>query len=174
MSNTEKLIRRAVLVLNQTYEPLHICDVRRALVLIFEQKASMVISADHLQLHSVSASFAVPSIIRIHRYVQVAHWEAVLNKANIFRRDNYTCQYCGAQNVPLTVDHITPKVRNGRDTWTNLVTACITCNNKKGDRTPEEADLVLHSKPIKPHKIHTLQRFVDAPVAEWRPYLFME
>jgi len=168
------IIKRNVLVLNQTYEPLHICDVKRAIVLILEEKATLVKSFNHQMLRTVREQFAIPSVIRIHKYVKVGHWEAVLNKANIFRRDNFTCQYCGAQDVPLTIDHIIPKVRGGRDTWTNLVTACIDCNNKKGNHTLAEAGMVLHTKPIKPHKIHTLQRFAESPINEWRPYLFLE
>jgi 5-methylcytosine-specific restriction endonuclease McrA len=120
-SDSKSLINRAVLVLNQTYEPIHICDVRRAVVLLIEDKASMVKTVNHQALHSVSRAFPVPTIIRINKYVRLRNWYAVLNKANIFRRDNYTCQYCGAQDVPLTVDHIVPKVLGGSETWENLV-----------------------------------------------------
>jgi 5-methylcytosine-specific restriction endonuclease McrA len=174
MESNANIIKRNVLVLNQTYEPLHICDVKRAIVLILEDKATLVKSFDHQVLNTVQTHFAIPSVIRINKYVRVDHWEAVLNKANIFRRDNFTCQYCGAQNVPLTIDHIVPKVHGGKDTWTNLVTACIACNNKKGNRALAETGMVLRTKPIKPHKIHTLQRFAESPVNEWRPYLFLE
>lgn len=168
------VIKRNVLVLNQTYEPLHICDVKRAIVLILEQKATLVKSVDHLMLKTVRDQFVIPSVIRINKFVRIGHWEAVLNKLNVFRRDNYTCQYCGAQNVPLTIDHIIPKVRGGKDTWNNLVTACIACNNKKGNQELKEAGLTLRTKPNKPHKIHTLQRYAESPVHEWRPYLFLE
>jgi len=168
------ITNRSVLVLNQTYEPLHICNVRRAIVLLIEQKASMVEVVDHLVLCSASSEFPVPTIIRINRYVRVHNWYAVLNKANIFRRDNHTCQYCEATNVPLTIDHIIPKVLGGKDTWENLVTACICCNNKKGDRLLESTGLALKSMPKRPHKIHTLQRFSGAPLEEWRPYLYLD
>ncbi|MCK9483052.1 MAG: HNH endonuclease [Candidatus Marinimicrobia bacterium] len=168
------IIKRNVLVLNQTYEPLHICDVKRAIVLILEEKATLVKSFDHQVLRTVCEHFEIPSVIRIHKYVKVGRWEAVLNKPNIFRRDNFTCQYCGAQNVPLTIDHIVPKVHGGPDSWTNLVTACIACNNKKGNRNLVESGMVLRNKPIKPHKIHTLQRFAESPINEWRPYLFLD
>ncbi len=174
MESKVNIINRSVLVLNQTYEPLHICDVKRAITLILEQKASLVLTADHLYLHTVSNAYPVPSVIRIHQYIHVPHWEAVLNKANIFRRDNYTCQYCGAQNVPLTIDHVVPKVRGGSDSWTNLVTACVECNNRKGNHLPEEVGLKLRTQPKKPHKIHTMQRYLAAPVEEWRPYLFLD
>ncbi|HOU18298.1 MAG TPA: HNH endonuclease [Candidatus Marinimicrobia bacterium] len=174
MESKTNIINRNVLVLNQTYEPLHICDVKRAIVLILEDKASLVKAFDHQMLKTVRQNFEIPSVIRIHKYIKVQHWEAVLNKANIFRRDNFTCQYCGARNVPLTIDHIIPKVHGGQDTWTNLITACITCNNKKGNRNLIESGMVLRTKPIKPHKINTLQRFAESPIDEWRPYLFLE
>jgi 5-methylcytosine-specific restriction endonuclease McrA len=172
--DNESLINRGVLVLNQTYEPLLICDVKRAVVLLIEQKASMVKTVDHKMLHSVSEAFPVPTVIRIHKYIRLQNWHVVLNKANIFRRDNHTCQYCGARNVPLTIDHIIPKVLGGKDTWYNLVTACIKCNNKKGNRRLEDTGMALQASPKKLHKIHTLQRFTGAPLDEWRPYLFLD
>lgn len=171
---TVSVIDRNVLVLNQTYEPLHICNVKRAIVLILERKASMVKTADHILIHSVAEAYPVPAVIRIHQYVHLHRWEAVLNKANILRRDGHTCQYCGARNVPLTIDHVIPKVLGGQDTWNNLVSACVSCNNRKGDRTPEQAGLVLLSKPIKPHKVHTLQRFTGSIYKEWKPFLFLD
>jgi len=170
----KSIIHRSVLVLNQTYEPLHICDVRRAITLLLENKATMVKTTDHQFLRTVSFNYPIPTIIRIQRYVHVRHWEAVLNKVNIFRRDGFICQYCGAKGVPLTVDHIIPKSHGGIDSWTNLVTACIPCNNRKGDRTLEESGMKLRKKPLKPHKLHTLQRFLESPVDEWRPYLFLD
>lgn len=174
MSNIYDRMNRSVLVLNQTYEPIHICDVRRALILIFQDKAVLVKSFDHEVIKTVNNSFPFPSVVRIQRYVKIQRWEAVLSRVNIFKRDHYKCQYCGATGVPLTVDHVIPKVRGGSDSWTNLVTACIHCNNRKGDRTLRESGMSLRSKPIKPHRVHTLQRFVDSPVEEWRPYLFLD
>jgi 5-methylcytosine-specific restriction endonuclease McrA len=168
------IVDESVLVLNQTYEPLHICDVKRAIVLILENKATLVNSRNGRFLKTVDQIFPLPSIIRIQRYVRIKHWDAFLSRTNIFKRDNYTCQYCGAHNVPLTIDHVVPKVLGGEDTWTNLVTACLPCNNCKGNKTPHEAGLKLVNKPRKPHRVHTLQRFVDSPIDDWRPYLFLD
>jgi len=167
------IISRSVLVLNQTYEPLHICDVKRAMLLLLDQKATMVKKLEDLVVRSVDQAFPVPSVIRIHRYVYLQRWSATLNKSNVFKRDNHTCQYCGIKGVPMTIDHIIPKVYGGQDTWSNLVTACIACNNRKGNRTPEEAGMPLLSKPRKPHRLHTLQKFSESPLEEWRPYLFL-
>ncbi|HDM75681.1 MAG TPA: HNH endonuclease [Deltaproteobacteria bacterium] len=168
------LLNRAVLVLNQSYEPLHICDVKRAIILIVTQKASLVKTVNHQVIRTVSQEFPVPSVIRIQRYVNIKYWEPVLSKENIFRRDRYTCQYCGATGVELTIDHVIPKVLGGEDSWTNLVTACVKCNNKKGNKTPEQAGMKLLNKPRKVHRIHTLQKFLDSPIEEWRPFLFMD
>ena len=174
MSTNIDKMNRSVLILNQTYEPIHICDVKRAIALILLDKAVMVKSFNHEMIQSVNKIFPLPSIIRILRYVRIQQWEAVLSRGNIFKRDHYTCQYCGTKGVPLTVDHVTPKGRGGGDTWTNLVAACLKCNNKKGDRTPKEAGMKLLNKPRKPHRVHTLQRFVASPIEEWRPYLFLD
>jgi len=84
------------------------------------------------------------------------------------------CQYCGAKGIPLTIDHVIPKALGGKDIWTNLVTACHSCNNRKGNRTPEEAGMALNRKPKKPHRLHTLQKFAESPIDEWRPYLFLD
>lgn len=169
-----ELINRNVLILNQTYEPLQICNVKHAVKLVLLQKASIVKTVNHQVLRTVNITYPVPSIIRIQKYIRIRQWEAVLNKENIFRRDNYTCQYCGTKTSPLTVDHIIPKVLGGKESWTNLVTACVSCNNRKGDRTPEQAGMPLIKKPGKPHRLYTLQKFAESPFNEWRPYLFLD
>ncbi len=174
MTDSTNMINRNVLVLNQTYEPLHICNVKRAIILILAQKATMVKTVDHQVLRTVDTTYPIPTIIRIQKYVCVQRWEAVLKKDNIFKRDNCTCQYCGAKGVPLTIDHVIPKALGGKDIWTNLVTACHSCNNRKGNRTPEEAGMALNRKPKKPHRLHTLQKFAESPIDEWRPYLFLD
>ncbi len=174
MIDSFNMINRNVLVLNQTYEPLHICNVKRAIVLILTQKATVVKTVNHKVLRTVKTTYPIPTIIRIQKFISIHRWEAVLNKENIFKRDNHTCQYCGAKGVPLTIDHVIPKALSGKDTWTNLVTACYSCNNRKGNRTLEEAGITLNRKPKKPHRLHTLQRFAESPVDEWRPYLFLD
>ncbi len=168
------MVYRNVLVLNQSYEPLLICDVKRAIVLVIQEKASIVKAVDDLILRTVSENYPVPSIIRIQRYIRINQWMTILNKNNIFKRDNYTCQYCGARNVPLTIDHVIPKVKGGGDTWNNLVTACHACNNQKGHKTLREVGMVLLRRPKKPHRIHTLQRYARSVVNEWRPFLFLD
>ena len=97
-----------------------------------------------------------------------------MNRKNIIARDEYICQYCGVSKTPLTIDHITPKGKGGGDTWENLVAACKPCNQKKGDRLPDEAGMVLKRNPKRPNRLYYFQRFVKEQQQEWRPYLFME
>jgi 5-methylcytosine-specific restriction endonuclease McrA len=105
-------------------------------------------------------------------FVRVPYKKIILSRKNILRRDNHKCQYCGS-TVNLTVDHIIPKSKGGEDTWENLVTACIRCNNRKGDRTPEESKMCLISRPKKPSHITFIKNFVGAIDDGWKPYLYM-
>jgi len=162
-----------VLLLNQSYEPLQICNMRRAIILIFLGKAHSVEQFDD-EIRSVSYSMKMPAVIRIYNYINLPRNSIVLTRKNILKRDSLSCQYCGTKSSPLTVDHITPKVKGGKDSWENLTTACVSCNNKKGNRTLREANLKLLSKPRVPSRITFIQRFVRTPIKEWRPYLFMD
>lgn len=162
-----------VLLLNQSYEPLQICNMRRAIILIFLGKAHSVEQFDD-EIRSVSYSIKMPAVIRIYSYINLPRNSIVLTRKNILKRDSLSCQYCGTKSSPLTVDHIIPKVKGGKDSWENLTTACVSCNNKKGNRTLREANLKLLSKPRVPSRITFIQRFVRTPIKEWRPYLFMD
>ena len=97
-----------------------------------------------------------------------------LSRKNVIRRDGGKCQYCGKAANPLTVDHIMPRSRGGEDTWENLTTACMYCNNKKGDRTPEEARMPLLNKPKRPSRAMFLRQMDGIMDDTWRPYLFMD
>ncbi|MCF7884864.1 MAG: HNH endonuclease [Candidatus Marinimicrobia bacterium] len=174
MSNNGSILNTEVLVLNKAYEPLDICNVRRAIVMVFLEKAEPVVHMGEV-LRSVREEYPIPSVIRVHRYISPVRDAVVLNKKNIFRRDNHTCQYCGAKNKELTIDHIKPKVKGGKDTWENLVTACHACNNKKGDQDLKTVGMTLQKKPRKPNRIHRLRKFAGEKAKEkWRPFLFFE
>ena len=142
-----------VLVLNATYEPLSTVSVQRAIVLLLKEKAELVESAAE-RLHAVCTSLPVPLVIRLVYYVRIPH-PVVLSptRKSVALRDNYTCQYCGAApgRALLTLDHILPRSRGGQTTWDNVVAACRACNMRKGNRTPEEAGLVLRKHPGRPH-----------------------
>lgn len=89
------------------------------------------------------------------------------------RRDSFRCAYCGRSDVPLTLDHIIPKSQGGKDTWENLITACTYCNNKKGDRTPSEANMKILTKPYKPNHIIFIKNSVSKIDESWKPFLYL-
>ncbi|MDH4156528.1 MAG: HNH endonuclease [candidate division Zixibacteria bacterium] len=167
------VVNKRVLMLNQNYEPLTICSARRAIVLLFSGKAEMIAPADGLRIRTVSTSYALPSVVRLWQYRKVPFKSIMLTRKNIIIRDGNRCQYCGSPRGPMTVDHVIPKTMGGKETWTNLVCACAKCNNRKGDRTPEQVNMKLLKRPTRPSYIMFIQR--DREISEqWRPYLFID
>lgn len=124
-------------------------------------------------IHSITKTFPWPSVIRLKRYISVPYQNIILTRRNILKRDGHKCAYCGRGDLPFTIDHIVPKSKGGEDTWENLVTACLPCNNKKGNRTPEEASMKLRIKPYKPNHILFLLNSVNHIDNAWKPYLFI-
>jgi 5-methylcytosine-specific restriction endonuclease McrA len=166
------VLNRQVLVLNQNYQPLHICNVKHAMVMLYLNRVEMV-EHDGAMIHTVNKSFPLPTVVRVRRYIKYRGYQVVLSRRNIMRRDAFTCQYCGKHESNLTIDHVIPKRHGGKDTWENLVAACIRCNNSKGDRTPEQARMPLLKKPKKPHYVQFLQQHIDEPIHSWKPYIFL-
>ena len=126
-----------VLVLNASYEPINVCTVRRAAVLILKNRAEILEEGDWA-LHAESFTLARPVVIRLLAYVRIprdAHRRKITRRA-VFARDRWTCQYCGHERGNLTVDHVVPRSKGGRSTWDNIVTCCAPCNRRKGDRLP--------------------------------------
>jgi len=162
-----------VLILNQNYEPMSICNVQKAVILLYLGKAELVEARDGQTIRSVSLVMPFPSIVRLSVFVHVPYKKIILSRKNILRRDGHRCQYCGRGDLPLTVDHIVPKVRGGEDTWENLVCACVRCNNRKGDQTPAEAGMRLLRKPLRPSHVTFIRHFVGNIDERWKPYLFM-
>ncbi len=162
-----------MLVLNQNYEAMSICNVQRAIIMLYLGKAELVASKDSRAICSVSRRMPFPTIVRLLIYIRVPYKKIVLSRKNILRRDAYKCQYCRRGDVPLTIDHIVPKSKGGDDSWENLVAACVRCNNKKGDRTPDDARMALFKKPSRPSHITFMKHFVGRIDEEWKPYLYM-
>lgn len=151
-----------------SFEPLNICSWKRAIVLIMKGKAEQIENNGKL----INNTIPVPSVIRLTNYVMVPYRQIPLSRKNVLHRDNYVCQYCGKSSSILTVDHIIPKSRGGRHYWDNVVAACLRCNNKKGNKTPKEANMKLIKNPQIPSnklrfeiaKYYNLQQ-------EWKKYL---
>ena len=160
-----------VLVLNASYEPLNVCSVRRAHVLVYKGKAEVVESLER-PLRSASGSFVWPHVIRLLSYVRVPR--AITRRISrrvLFARDGWRCVYCGASSGRLTLDHVIPRSRGGESVWENVVTACSPCNLKKGDRLLEESGLILHRQPRPPQPVLFIQLAAPKIPQRWERYL---
>ena len=165
------------LLLNATYEPLQVVNWHRALTLLFSGKAEVVAEYER-EIHSVSFSVRLPSVLRLFRFVKISrhHRRVKFSRANIYIRDRYCCQYCGRKcpTDELTFDHVIPIVQGGGKSWENIVTACIDCNRRKGGQTPQEGGMRLIRKPAEPEWVPSLNLtlvFKNAPES-WRDYLY--
>ncbi len=138
-----------VLVLNQNYEPLNVCTVRRAFVLVDRGKAE-ILENGRGHLHTPTALYAIPSIIRLVYLIHRPRPRGRLTRRDVFLRDRFTCQYCGRHTKDLTLDHVVPRRRNGGHDWDNVVAACKPCNHRKAGRTPQEAHFHLIRQPFQP------------------------
>ena len=136
-----------VLVLNASYEPLNITTWRRAMVMMIKGKAE---SLEQDTSREIRQGTHLPTVIRLRQYVHVPFRQLPLTRRNLFQRDHQTCQYCGSRDQPLSIDHVVPRSRGGSDTWENVTTACLSCNVRKGNRTPKEASMPLHRAPHRP------------------------
>lgn len=163
------------LVLSQGYEPVNIISVRRALTLLFLGKVE-VVEEYAGDVKTTSVVFKMPAVVRLLTAFR-RHKKAVkFSRVNIYGRDRYTCQYCGARKPidALTYDHVVPRSRGGRTTWTNIATCCSDCNHRKANRTPAEAGMKLRSELVVPVAAPVLVVTISresAPDA-WRDYLY--
>jgi 5-methylcytosine-specific restriction endonuclease McrA len=138
-----------VLVLNANFEPINVCNTRRAIGLILNGKAILVQNGRG-EIRTISHTFPRPSIIRLDRMVRRPRPRVKLTKREVLRRDDFTCQYCGQHLSSLTIDHVIPRHMGGQHAWNNLVTACPSCNHRKGGRTVEQAQMFLNRPPAEP------------------------
>lgn len=168
----------SVLVLNASYEPMRIVSWKDAFDLWFRNKVEVVREYSDIVIKTVSKAFKCPAVIRHLTYQKFTRSGKSIrfNRLNVYARDNFRCQYCGQMPgvKSLTKDHVIPKSRpGGSTTWENIVTACIDCNRKKADRTPEEAGMPLLSKPKKPTfmNYHKFELRKNKIPVEWKDYL---
>ena len=168
------LMRRPVLQLNASYEPLRIISAKKALTLITKGVALVELPTSRM----IYPGIYLPSVIRLRTYRHVPIRMQVVSRKNIYIRDGHKCMYCGRSfaGQELTVDHVIPRSQGGRNSWENMVAACGRCNHRKADRTPEEAGMQLIRRPL-PANIHT-PRFVlkalGSEVNEWSRYLYAD
>lgn len=177
MSAAAAALDEKVLVLNRVYAAIRVISARRAFCFLVKDAAEVIAVEDgrynnydfsswtelaqyhddferskHTWIRTPQIEIAVPRIIRLLSYDRMPRREVKLTRRNIYARDNNTCQYCG-NHFPLrdlTLDHILPRVQGGKNTWTNLVCACVRCNSRKGGRTPGQAGMKTIRKPFKP------------------------
>ncbi len=167
------MINFPVLVLNQSYEPLNICRVRRAVVLLYQNKAEMLENGSGF-IHSANFEFPVPSVIRLASLIKHPDRpERKLTRFEVFKRDQYACQYCGKETRQLTLDHVIPRYRGGQHTWENIVSACVPCNRRKAGKTPQEAKMRLIRQPSRPRHngLFCIPARYTQIRSEWQKYL---
>ncbi len=167
------------LLLNASYEPLTVLSRQRAIQLLLKNKVDAASQEVEL-VHSSSSTFQIPTVLRLRRYVNVPRRGVRWSRRSVLRRDNFTCIYCGVQadekqrgkvltKADFSLDHIIPRSRGGRNTWSNTACACQPCNTRKGNRTPHEAGMTLRWEPKMP-RVNYLVASGRIP-AEWKVYL---
>jgi len=160
-----------VLVLNATFEPINVCTVRRAVVLLLKEKAEVLEHGEYV-LRSGSSTVPRPVVIRLVAYVRVprdTHRRKITRRA-VFARDDWTCQCCGSR-TNLTVDHVIPRSKGGDSTWENIVASCAPCNRRKGDALPNQAGMTLRHPPRTPGPHVFIQVASPTIPTAWRAYL---
>ncbi len=184
-----KVLQHPTLVLNRNWQPVHVATVARALVLLWNESARVVDPAD-FQLYNwedwaklrphegedfiqaVRFKLRVPEVVALTGYDRLPQAAVTFSRRNVFKRDHFTCQYCGAQpgSEELTLDHVVPRSQGGVSSWTNCVLACLACNKRKADRTPEQAGLKLRHKPVHP-TWKPLYAAHDVRIASWSKFV---
>lgn len=161
-----------VLVLNTDYQPLNVCNVRRAVVLLTKQKATSIEQNGHL-VTSEKLVIPSPSVIKLAYHIKRPRPVVKLSRKEILVRDDHTCQYCGKRASDLTLDHVIPRHRGGQHTWDNVVAACKSCNHRKGGRSANEARMTLLRQPFRPPATprYLYSSYIRAGERKWLKFL---
>lgn len=159
-----------VLLLNSSFEPLRICTIHRAIVLVYQGKAEVLEESDQV-FSSANAQIKVPKVIRLKYFVNLPYKTRMpINRQAILARDNHECQFVGCNRKGTTIDHVLPRSKGGKHEWTNVVASCAKCNAKKSDKLLEHLGWKLKSQPTQPSsKGWALKTLHRDPV--WEPYL---
>ena len=163
------VLDRPTLVLNRNWQPVGVATVAKALTKVWNESARIVDPADYQQytwqdwaqlrledgdllIQPRRFQLRVAEVVALTKYDRLPTNAVMFSRRNVFKRDKFACQYCGDQpgSEELTIDHVTPRAQGGTSTWVNCVLACIGCNSRKADRTPEQARMPLRSKPTRP------------------------
>jgi 5-methylcytosine-specific restriction endonuclease McrA len=193
MFTTSDILGRPTLVLNRSWQPIHVTTVVRALVMLWNDSAKVVDPGDYRLytweewltlapregaacIRTPRARLRIPEVVALQRYDRLPLTAVTFSRRNVAKRDHYTCQYCGAQpgTEGLTIDHVLPRAQGGQSGWTNCVAACVPCNARKADRTPEQAGMRLRKSPARPEwkPLYALHGPGHAPPLEcWRKFL---
>ena len=186
---TEKMLQRPTLVLNRNWQPVNVATVARALVLLWNESARVVDPVDY-QLYdwedwskvrpadgdrfiqAVRFRLRVPEVITLTDFDRLPATAVTFSRRNIFKRDHFTCQYCGKQPGvdDLTLDHVIPRAQSGESRWDNCVLACLDCNHRKADRTPEQAKMRLRKQPVQP-TWNPLYAAHEARIESWSKFV---
>jgi 5-methylcytosine-specific restriction endonuclease McrA len=194
------LAKRRVLVLNKTWSPVGVISAQRAIAMLFAtyaatrehpqgQPKALVVDPDNYStfnwsdwselkpendkdvIRSAKKAFRIPEVIVLTRYDKLPTHKVTFSRRTIYKRDGFTCQYCGATpgSEELTIDHVTPRSKGGQTTWMNCVLACLKCNTKKADKTLRECGMKLLREPFKPK----YQLFKDGGVLckSWKKFI---
>ena len=164
-----KILERPTLVLNRNWQPVNVATVERALTMLWNESARVVDPHDfrlydwadwsqlrptegELFIQAVRLRLRVPEVITVTGFDRLPTAAVAFSRRNVFKRDHYTCQYCSVQpgTEELSIDHVIPRSHGGTSTWENCVLACVACNNRKADRTPQQAKMKLRRQPIRP------------------------
>ena len=164
----------AVLVLDVQYRPLVIESWQRAITGVFTGKTEVVVYSKDRTIKGVSQEYPMPSVVRVLRSFKRDKLRIKFSRLNVYARDNFTCQYCRHQFMAedLTFDHVTPQSKGGKTCWENIVASCVSCNRRKANRTPEQADMPLLKRPKKPSYLPmiTVKMDIKHVPEEWRDY----
>ena len=163
-------IDKKVLLLNNSYEPIQIIGGKKAIIMLLLEKVDLIEKTNSF-ICSEKLKLSFPSVIKLKKYVSFNSLDVVLNRKNLLLRDHSSCQYCGSKSN-LTIDHIIPKQKGGKDSWENLIIACSPCNSRKGNRSLIEAKMKLMKVPKKPNRFMYFNQYINQKNEGWKEYLF--
>lgn len=174
--NSKKIPKRAALLLNSSFEAMKVISWQKAMILWMSEKVE-VLEFHDLYIHTMKTKYPIPSVIRLKTYISMSNYRRVrFSKQNVYLRDSGICQYCGKKcsNKELTIDHVIPISKQGPETWGNVVAACRSCNQKKGNRTPSAAGMPLLREPESPHWMTTIElELKNSKMPQsWQHYIF--